>query len=109
MEKVVTVQENAENIIDHRELGKAYSWAQINRLAESLWDDRNKLEFIGVIRGKQNGKMYCVFQELIRNSNNTFKPGAIYKVENDVVFEFQKNKQPVKILTKVVVDSEMID
>jgi hypothetical protein len=33
---------------------------------------------------------------LIRNTNNTFKAGEIYKVENDVVLEFQKTKKPVK-------------
>lgn len=92
-----TVSDNATEILKKANFnGKSLSWAQLNRKAEELWDNKNKLEYVGAIRGEINKKMYCVFQELLRNSNNTFKAGELYKVENDVVFEYQKTKKPVK-------------
>jgi hypothetical protein len=106
--KTVTVEDNANAVIDKRVLGKPFSWTQLNRKAEELWKDKNKLEYVGAVQGV-NKKMYCVFQEMIRNSNNTFKVGEIYKVENDVVFDYQKTKKPVKTGQKIIIDSEMDD
>ena len=104
-----TVAENATELLKKAKFsGKSLSWTQLNRKAEELWQSRNKLEYVGAVKGDSNKKMYCVFQELIRNTNNTFKAGELFKVENDVVIEYQKTKKPVKV-GQTIKDSEMED
>ncbi len=105
----LTVQEHADKIIGDS-TPKACSWYEINRISEDLWDKGNKLEYVGETIDEANGKnkMVCIFQENIRNSNNTYRKGKLFMVDNDVVFKYQKTKKPVvrkeQITTRDVLD-----
>jgi len=87
----VNVEDNVKRIMKKENRCPAsVSWQQINRIAEGIWINSGKLEYIGAYRDTQ-GKMCCVFREMTKNANNSYHYGKIFSVENDVVFTFQED------------------
>lgn len=65
--------------------GDLLSWVMFNRKAENIWARGGWLKFIGEDL-TEDGKLFCAFKD---------DKTHIYRVENDVVFNYQKDKKPV--------------
>ena len=65
--------------------GELMSWIMFNRKAENIWARGGWLKFIGEDETK-TGELYVAFKD---------DKTHIYRVSNDVVFEFQKTKKLV--------------
>ena len=93
MEKL-TVSENAKKLMGNKPYsGRLMNWNMFNREVESIWEKRGKVEFVGMERDKR-GTMYCLFRERIHHPHG-FKNGKLMAVDNDGVFDFQKNRKPI--------------
>lgn len=91
MRERITVAENIKRLIGNNTyIGALINWYQLNRIAEDAWQNKDKLEFVGEDIA-ENGTMFCAFQELLHNANNSYRRGKIYFVDNDVVLDIQKN------------------
>ena len=62
------------------------SWNEFNRKVETIWENGGETRFIGADQDK-NGRMMACFQDT---------DGNIYCVDNDVVFQFQKDGKPIE-------------
>lgn len=74
--------------------GPLLSWNEFNRIAERLWSIEGKLEFVGIDMDRDN-TMFCVFQVIYKKN----KKGRLYCVNNDIIFDFQKND---KVITQMI-------
>ena len=91
MRERVTVAENVKRLIGQEVYtGSMINWYQFNRIVEDAWQNKDKIEFVGEDIA-ENGTMFCAFQELLHNKNNSYRRGKIYFVDNDVVLDVQKN------------------
>lgn len=89
-EKITVAESVQKRIGTDVYIGNAISWCQLNRISEDLWQNSDKLEYIGAYKDK-HGTMCSVFQEMLHNKNNSYRRGKVYFVDNDVVFEFQED------------------
>ncbi len=79
--------------------GTILSWAQFNKVTLEAQQNGNIIEYLGADMDPK-GEIYCAFRELIVDGgfgpNKLYSEGGLYFVNNDVVFDFQKTKKPIK-------------
>lgn len=89
-EKITVAESVKRRIGTDVYIGNVINWYRLNRISEDLWQNSDKLEYIGAYKDK-HGTMCSVFQEMLHNKNNSYRRGKVYFVDNDVVFEFQED------------------
>ena len=76
--------------------GFKLSWLQFNAKTKEVQENGGVMEYIGSAPDPQ-GQIYCSFMELKKEPGGCeFQEGNRYFVNNDVVFDFQVNRKPVK-------------
>ena len=81
-----SVQEHYRRINDDRVNSAEFiSWQEFNRAAEQAWEQGMEMRYVGADRNR-NGRMFVAFAD---------DKGRIYRIENDVVFTYQRDRRPV--------------
>ena len=87
--------------------GFKLSWLQFNEKTREVRENGGIMEYTGA-EADQKGQIYCAFRELLKSSGDEgFMEGSRYFVNNDVVFDFQVNRKPVR--TGTVPDQDDIE